>query len=106
MSTLAMHLDVPVPPGAATYDDRGAVLRVLGVGGGPLELRVDEGLVFARYLSQEPRLWTAVSLASVMEFFVRDSPVSTWLRLQGAFPLRQLLVDSRVAGASADEGGE
>ena len=79
------------------------MLRVTDVAGGPLELRVDEGLVFARYLSQEPRLWSAVSLASVMEFFVQESPVSTWLRTHGAFPLRQLLVDSLVA---VDEAGD
>ncbi len=103
MSTSVMHLDVPVPLASVSYDDRGAVLRVLGGAGGPLELRVDEGLVFARYLSQEPRLWTGVSLASVMEFFVHDSPVSTWVRKQGAFPLRQLLVDSLV---SSDEAGD
>lgn len=97
------HLDVPVPPSTATFDDRGAVLRVSGVAGGPLELRVDEGLVFARYLGAEPRLWSAVSLSSVMEFFVHDSPVSSWLRKQGALPLRQLLVDSLT---SVDDAGD
>jgi hypothetical protein len=103
MSTTAMSLEVSVPPASATYDDRGAVLRVTGVSGGPLELRVDEGLVFARYLSQEPRLWSGVALASVMGFFVNDSPVSTWLRKQGAFPLRQLLVDSLTG---SDDAGD
>lgn len=97
-----MHLTVPVPPSTATLDDRGAVLRISGVSGGPLELRVDDGLVFARYLSQEPRQWSPVSLAAVMEFFVHDSPVSTWLRLHGAFPLRQLLVDSLAAADAGD----
>lgn len=103
MSTIAANIEVPVPPASVTYDDRGAVLRVLGIPGGPLEFRVDEGLVFARYLSQEPRLWTGVSLASVMEFFVHDSPVGTWLRMHGAFPLRQLLVDSLAA---TDDAGD
>lgn len=103
MSALAMHIDVPVPSSTATFDDRGAVLRVSNVTGGPLELRVDEGLVFARYLSAEPRLWTPVTLSSVMDFCVYDSPVSTWLRRQGAFPLRQLLVDSLT---TTDESGD
>jgi hypothetical protein len=103
MSKSLMHIDVPVPADSASYDDSGAVLRVGGVPGGPLEFRVDEGLVFARYLSREPRLWTGVSVASVMQFFAHDSPVSTWLRKQGAFPLRQLLVDSRTR---SDEDGD
>lgn len=97
-----MHIAIPVPPASAILDDRGAVLRITGVDGGPLELRVDDGLVFARYLSQEPRQWSAVTLAAVMEFFVHDSPVSTWLRTHGAFPLRQLLVDSLAATDAGD----
>lgn len=103
MSSLAAHIDVPVPSSSATLDDRGAVLRVSGVTSGPIELRVDEGMVFARYLSAEPRLWTPVTLSSVMEFFVHDSPVSTWLRQQGAFPLRQLLLDTLT---TADQSGD
>lgn len=100
---LGSHLEVALPPSSAAYDDRGAVLRVAGVAGGPLELRVDEGLVFARYLSDEPRLWSPVALSSVMAFFVHDSPVATWLREHGAFPLRQLLVDSLT---SVDDAGD
>jgi hypothetical protein len=96
-------ITVPVPPTTATLEERGAVLRVTGLPDGPLELRADEGLVFARYLSREPRLWTSVSLPSVMEFFAQNSPVSTFLRRQGAFPLRQLLVDTLSA---SDDAGD
>jgi hypothetical protein len=100
---MAAPIEIAVPPAHATYDDRGRVLRVGGVVGGPLEFRVDEGLVFARYLSQEPRLWTSVALSSVMAFFAADSPVSTYLRQQGAFPLRQLLLDSLTTVADAGD---
>lgn len=70
------------------------MLRVTGVEGGPLDLRVDEGLVFAKYLGQDPKQWTEVTLPSVVGFFASDSPVATFLRRQGAFPLRQLLLDA------------
>jgi hypothetical protein len=103
---MSLSHDVAIPPPSATYEDRGTVLRINGVHGGPLELRVDEGLVFARYLSQEPRVWASVSLSSVLRFFAADSPVSTYLRQHGAFPLRQLLLDSLSADAPVVEGGE
>ncbi len=89
-----MSIDLAVPPATAEFDVRGAVMRVTGVSGGPLEVRVDEGLVFARFLGQEPRIWRDVSLTSVMDLFAADSPVSTFLRKQGALPLRQVLLAS------------
>lgn len=99
-----MSIDLAVPPTTAAYDVRGAVMRVTGVSGGPLEVRVDEGLVFARYLAQEPRVWTDVSLISVMDLFAADSPVSTFLRTQGALPLRQVLLASLTSSiGTADE---
>ena len=89
-----MSLDLALPPETATFETRDAVLRVHSVSGGPLELRVDGGLVFARFLGQEPRVWCDVSLPSVMELFAADSPISTFLRKQGALPLRQVLLAS------------
>lgn len=89
-----MPLKIPVPPSTAAFEDRGAVLRVTGVPGGPLELRVDDGLVFARFLSTQPEGWAIVDLSSVLGFFAANSPVSTFLRQQGVFPLRQQLLDS------------
>jgi len=89
-----MSLDLTLPPETATFETRDAVLRVHGVHGGPLEFRVDEGLVFARFLGQEPRVWSDVSLTSVMELFAADSPISTFLRTRGALPLRQVLLAS------------
>lgn len=70
------------------------MLRVTGVEGGPLDLRVDEGLVFAKYLGQDPKQWTEVTLPSVVGFFAANSGIATFLRRQGAFPLRQLLLDA------------
>ncbi|QJR37710.1 hypothetical protein [Gemmatimonas groenlandica] len=100
-----MSIDLDVPPTTAAYDVRGAVMRITGVSGGPLEVRVDEGLVFARYLGQEPRIWSDVSVTSVMDLFAADSPVSTFLRKQGALPLRQVLLASLTAsiGSSDDQ---
>ena len=89
-----MSIELPLLPATAAYEVRGAVMRVSGVSGGPLEFRVDEGLVFARYLGQEPRIWSDVSLTSVMDLFANDSPVSTFLRTHGALPLRQVLLAS------------
>lgn len=89
-----MGIDLVLPPAAATFETRGALMRVSGVSGGPIEFRVDEGLVFARFLGQAPLVWTDVSLTSVMAFFATDSPISTFLRQQGALPLRQLLLAS------------
>ena len=89
-----MSIDLALPPEGAAYDDRGDVLRV-GIGhGGPLELRVDDGLVFARFFGQEPRVWTDVSVASVLALFAANTPISTFLRRQGALPMRQLLLAS------------
>jgi hypothetical protein len=99
MVMLGMPIDIAVPTTGATFDERGEVLRVNGVPGGPLELRVDAGLVFARYLGQEPRGWSDVSLASLLGWFDTNSPVATFLRRQGVHPLRQLLFD-QVAGRS------
>lgn len=96
-----MPIAVAVPSGAVQYEERGQVLRVSGVEGGPLELRVDEGLVFARYLSKEPRMWSDVTLPSVMAFYAENSPVATFLRRQGAFPLRQLVLDAKTSGFGA-----
>lgn len=96
-----MPIDVPVPRGAVSYDDRGSVLRITGQKDGPLELRVDEGLVFARYLSREPRTWADVTLPSVLAMFAENSPVATFLRRQGAVPLRQLVLDAMTTGDDA-----
>jgi hypothetical protein len=96
-----MSLDLTLPPATATFETRGAVLRVHGVSGGPLEFRVDEGLVFARFLGQEPRVWCDVSLTSVMELFAANSPISTFLRQQGALPLRQVLLASLTSRLDA-----
>lgn len=89
-----MPIDIAVPARTCAFEERGDVLRVTGVAGGPLDLRVDDGLVFAKYLSQEPRQWAEVTLPSVVGFFASDSPVATFLRQHGAFPLRQLLLDA------------
>lgn len=91
-----MPIDIAVPGAGATFEERGAVLRIGGVPGGPLELRVDEGLVFARYQGQEPRGWSDVSVASILRWFDANSPVATFLRRQGVHPLRQLLFDQAV----------
>ncbi|AMW06229.1 hypothetical protein [Gemmatimonas phototrophica] len=96
---LGMPIDIAVPTTGATFDERGDVLRVSGVAGGPLEVRVDAGLVFARYFGQEPRVWSDVSLATVLGWFEASSPVATFLRRKGVHPLRQLLFD-QVAGHS------
>lgn len=85
------------------YEVRDTVMRVTGVSGGPLEFRVDEGLVFARLLGQESRIWSDVSLASVMDLFATDSPVSTFLRTQGALPLRQLLLASLTSSLAPSD---
>jgi hypothetical protein len=87
-----MSFDLHLPPEGAAYEERGNVLRI-GVGqGGPLELRVDDGLVFGRFFSQEPASWTAVSVTSVIALFVENSPICSFLRRQGALPIRQLLL--------------
>jgi hypothetical protein len=87
-----MSIDIHLPSEGATCEDRGDVLRV-GIGhGGPLELRVDDGLVFARFLSQEPGTWTDVSVSSVIALFAANTPISTFLRRHGALPVRQLLL--------------
>lgn len=98
-----MSIELSLPDESATFEDRGAVLRVSGVRGGPLELRVDEGLVFARYHGQEPRVWSDVSLTSVVAFFAADSPISTFLRKQGALPLRQLLLATLTSSVDATD---
>jgi hypothetical protein len=91
-----MSIDVPLPPEGAACEDRGDVLRV-GIGhGGPLELRVDDGLVFCRFFSQEPSAWTDVSVMSVIALFAANTPISTFLRRQGALPIRQLLLASLI----------
>lgn len=97
-----MAVDIVLPDQAISLEERGAVLRVTGVRGGPVEFRVDEGLVFARYLGQEPRLWTDVTLSSLMALYAADSPVATFLRQHGALPLRQLLLDSLTATGADD----
>ncbi len=89
-----MPIDIAVPAPTCTIEERGDVLRVTGVEGGPLDLRVDEGLVFAKYLGQDPKQWTEVTLPSVVGFFAANSGIATFLRRQGAFPLRQLLLDA------------
>ena len=89
-----MSIDLALPPEGAAVEERGAVLRV-GIGsGGPLELRVDDGFVFARFLGQEPHTWTDVSVTSVIGLFAASTPISTFLRRQGALPMRQLLLAS------------
>jgi hypothetical protein len=89
-----MSLDLPLPPEGAACEERGDVLRV-GIGhGGPLELRVDDGLVFGRFFNQEPGTWTDVSVTSVIALFAANSPISSFLRRQGALPMRQLLLAS------------
>jgi hypothetical protein len=89
-----MSLDLPLPPEGAACEERGDVLRV-GIGhGGPLELRVDDGLVFGRFFNQEPGAWTDVSVTSVIALFAANSPISSFLRRQGALPMRQLLLAS------------
>jgi hypothetical protein len=98
-----MPIAIAVPGGAVQYEERGPILRVSGVEGGPLELRVDEGLVFARYLSKEPRLWSNVTLPSLLAFFAENSPVATFLRRHGAFPLRQLVLDAKTSGPGVGE---
>lgn len=98
-----MPIAIALPTGTVQYEERGQVLRVSGVEGGPLELRVDEGLVFARYFAREPRLWSDVTLPSVMAFYAENSPVATFLRRQGAFPLRQLVLDAQAAGSGPGE---
>lgn len=84
---------VPVPSPTATFEEHDAVLRVTSPQDGALELRVDEGFVFARYLSREPQHWISVSPASISAFFAQNSPVGTFLRRQGVSLLQQLLVD-------------
>ncbi|WP_411280430.1 hypothetical protein [Gemmatimonas sp.] len=98
-----MSIELSVPDKSATFEDRGAVLRVRGVLGGPLEFRVDEGLVFARFHDQEPRVWRDVSLTSVVALFAADSPISTFLRQQGALPLRQVLLASLTSSVDATD---
>jgi hypothetical protein len=94
---LSESVNVPVPPPTATLEERGAVLRVTSPQDGALELRVDDGFVFARYLSREPQRWTSVSPASISAFFAQNSPVGTFLRQQGVSLLQQLLVDCSSA---------
>jgi hypothetical protein len=96
---LGMPIEIAVPTAGATYDERGDVMRVSGVPGGPLEVRVDAGLVFARYFGQEPRTWSDVSLNTVLAWFDANSPMATFLRRKGVHPLRQLLFD-RVVGST------
>lgn len=96
---LGMPIDIAVPPSGATFDDRGSVLRISGVPGGPLEVRVDAGLVFARYFAQEPRVWSDVTLESILAWFEASSPLATFLRREGVHPLRQLLFDRAVGTA-------
>lgn len=93
-----MPIEIAVPRTGVDFDDRGNVMRVNGQKDGPLELRVDEGLVFARYLAREPRSWTDVTLPSVLALFAENSPVATFLRRQGAVPLRQLVFDAMTTG--------
>lgn len=83
------------------FEERGALLRVTGLDTGPVEFRVDEGAVFARYLAREPRVWVDVALASVMGYFAENSPVATFLRRQGASPLRQVVLDAKTTDSSA-----
>ncbi|MFO0095265.1 MAG: hypothetical protein ACK54K_13275 [Gemmatimonadaceae bacterium] len=97
-----MPIDIAVPAPTYTIEERGDVLRVTGMDGGPLDLRVDEGLVFAKYLGQEPRQWAEVTLPSVVGFFAANSPVATFMRRQGAFPLRQLLLDALSGVGESD----
>lgn len=97
-----MSFDLPLPTGSATCEDRGGALRVSGLSGGPFEVRVDAGLVFGRCLSAEPRVWTPVSVSSVLAYFAANSPVATYLRSQGAVPLHQLVLDVTSAGGVDD----
>lgn len=96
-----MPIEIAVPRTGVTFDDRGSLMRISGLQDGPLELRVDEGLVFARYLAREPRTWSDVSLPSVLALFAENSPVASFLRRQGAVPLRQLVLDAMTTGDDA-----
>ncbi|WP_353265113.1 hypothetical protein [Gemmatimonas sp.] len=95
---LGMPIDIAVPPQNATFEARGEALRVVGAPSGPFEVRVDAGLVFARFLSREPRTWNDVTLPSVLAWFEAGSPIATFIRQHGAHPLRQLLFDGAVDG--------
>jgi hypothetical protein len=101
-------IDLPVPDPSASCEDRGSVLRVTGVPGGPFEVRVDDGYVFGRYTTQEPRVWTDVSTATVLAFFAANSPVATFLRTNGAVPLRQFVLDTSMSGSDSgvDSGSD
>lgn len=99
-------IQVPVPSPTATLQDHGAVLRVTCPQDGALELRVDEGFVFARYLNREPQRWTSVSPASVIAVFAQNSPVGAFLRRQGASLLQQLLVDLASAPSNPADSAE
>jgi hypothetical protein len=97
-----MSIDLRLPPDGASYEVRNDVLRI-GIGhGGPLELRVDDGLVFARFFGQEPRVWTDVSVSSVIALFAGDASIGGFLRRQGALPMRQLLLASLTQDIDPD----
>ncbi len=95
---LGMPIDIAVPPQNATFEERGEALRVMGAPSGPFEVRVDAGMVFARFLSCEPRTWNDVTLPSILAWFDAGSPLATFLRQHGAHPLRQLMFEGAVDG--------
>lgn len=103
----------PIPAADSRVDDRGDVLRVSGTPTQPtLEFRVDDGLVFVRFLSaarqptpagsmtpaggtalQPSRQWHEASTETVLSLFADDSPVATWLRSRGVDLIRLALLD-------------
>lgn len=96
-----MPVRIAVPPDRTRIAETDGVLRILDAAHGHIELRVDAGAVFARYLTAEPRVWTDVAVESVIALFASNSPVATFLRQHGANPLRQALVDAQLSGADS-----
>ncbi|MEP6619698.1 MAG: hypothetical protein ABJE47_10290 [bacterium] len=103
----------PVPAADSHFDDRGDVLRVTGGPTQPtLEFRVDDGLVFVRFISAARQLtpatsltpaggmstnpsrqWHQASAETVFSLFSDDSSVATWLRSRGVNLIRLALLD-------------
>ncbi len=101
-----MSLTLPLISSTATVREHGRVLAVHDAGTGPaFEVRVDDGVAFARHPADEARShWQDVALSSIMAHFAADSPVATFLRRQGVNPLRQLLTDLATPTGDASAG--
>ncbi|MDZ7632012.1 MAG: hypothetical protein U5K74_11885 [Gemmatimonadaceae bacterium] len=102
-----MPVDIPRLTADSQVEQRDRVLRISDARHASVcEIRVDEGIPFVRTTGRgTDGKWAEASQRSVLELFAADSPIATFLRTQGANPLRVLLTDLGAPSATV-AGGE